>query len=129
MKLNLITNESKFVAFISDINLKKSLDPLIIKKIDTLINEYAVVVFRNQDVNDFEQTRFTKYFGSIEASGKKSNITKIVDRRLSLDLADVSNLDKNNIPFTLNDPRRIFNLGNRLWHSDSSFKEIQAKYS
>ena len=38
-------------------------------------------------------------------------------------------LDKNNKPFTQNDPRRIFNLGNRLWHTDSSFKEIPAKYS
>jgi alpha-ketoglutarate-dependent 2,4-dichlorophenoxyacetate dioxygenase len=29
----------------------------------------------------------------------------------------------------LNDPRRIFNLGNRLWHTDSSFKPVPAKYS
>jgi len=48
---------------------------------------------------------------------------------LSTDLADVSNLDKNNKPFSQNDPRRIFNLGNRLWHTDSSFKSIPAKYS
>ncbi|MDC3141681.1 TauD/TfdA family dioxygenase, partial [Alphaproteobacteria bacterium] len=54
---------------------------------------------------------------------------KAKDRRLSTDLADVSNLDKNNKPFTQDDPRRIFNLGNRLWHTDSSFKQIPAKYS
>lgn len=45
------------------------------------------------------------------------------------ELADVSNLDKDNNPFTINDPRRIFNLGNRLWHTDSSFKSVPAKYS
>ena len=64
-----------------------------------------------------------------EFAGKTSNITKAKDRRLSTDLADVSNLDKNNKPFSQNDPRRIFNLGNRLWHTDSSFKAIPAKYS
>ena len=27
------------------------------------------------------------------------------------------------------DRRRLFGLGNRLWHSDSSFKAVPAKYS
>ena len=43
--------------------------------------------------------------------------------------ADVSNLDKNNRPFARDDRRRLFAIGNRLWHSDSSFKETPAKYS
>ena len=118
-----------FVGFVSEIDLKKSLDNNLIKKIDNAINKFSVLVFKNQNINDNEQVRFTKYFGQIEASGNKSNITKAEDRRLSTDLADVSNLDKNNKPFTQNDPRRIFNLGNRLWHTDSSFKKIPAKYS
>lgn len=118
-----------FVAFVSDVDLKNELETDQVKELDTAINKFSVLVFKNQNLNDEQQVRFTKYFGEIEASGNKSNITKAKDRRLSTDLADVSNLDKNNKPFTQNDPRRIFNLGNRLWHTDSSFKEIPAKYS
>jgi len=118
-----------FVGFVSDINLKEILSDTLIRELDTAVNKYAVLVFQNQNITDDEQVRFTEYFGKIEASGKTSNITKDKDRRLSSDLADVSNLDKDNKPFTLNDPRRIFNLGNRLWHTDSSFKPVPAKYS
>jgi alpha-ketoglutarate-dependent 2,4-dichlorophenoxyacetate dioxygenase len=118
-----------FVGFVSDINLKEILSDNLIKELDTAVNKYAVLIFKDQNITDDEQVRFTEYFGKIEASGKTSNITKDKDRRLSSDLADVSNLDKDNKPFTLNDPRRIFNLGNRLWHTDSSFKPVPAKYS
>ena len=118
-----------FVGFISEIDLKNPLSDLLIKEIDDAINKYAVLVFKDQNINNEDQIRFTQYFGKIEASGKTSNITKASDRRLPTELADVSNLDKDNNPFTINDPRRIFNLGNRLWHTDSSFKSIPAKYS
>ena len=129
MNIETRTEFPDFVGFVSEIDLKKSLDNNLIKEIDNAINKFSVLVFKNQNINDNEQVRFTKYFGQIEASGNKSNITKAEDRRLSTDLADVSNLDKNNKPFTQNDPRRSFNLGNRLWHTDSSFKKIPAKYS
>ena len=129
MNIETRTEFPDFVGFVSEIDLKKSLDNNLIKEIDNAINKFSVLVFKNQNINDNEQVRFTKYFGQIEASGNKSNITKAEDRRLSTDLADVSNLDKNNKPFTQHDPRRIFNLGNRLWHTDSSFKKIPAKYS
>jgi len=118
-----------FVGFISEIDLKNPLSDFLIKDIDDAINKYAVLVFKDQNINNEDQIRFTQYFGKIEVSGKTSNITKATDRRLPTELADVSNLDKDNKPFTINDPRRIFNLGNRLWHTDSSFKSIPAKYS
>ena len=129
MNVKTRTEYSNFVGFVYGVDLKKDLDIKIVKEIDNAINKLSVLVFKDQNIDDSEQVRFTKYFGEIEASGSKSNITKAKDRRLSTDLADVSNLDKNNKPFTKDDPRRIFNLGNRLWHTDSSFKEIPAKYS
>src|SRR5439155_140979 len=49
--------------------------------------------------------------------------------RLPTSFADVSNLDKHDKPFARDDRRRLFAIGNRLWHSDSSFKVIPAKYS
>jgi alpha-ketoglutarate-dependent 2,4-dichlorophenoxyacetate dioxygenase len=44
-------------------------------------------------------------------------------------MADVSNLDQHGRPLARDDRRRMFNLGNQLWHSDSSFRAIPAKYS
>ena len=129
MNVETRTESPNFVGFVYGVDLKKDLDIKIVKEIDNAINKLSVLVFKDQNIDDSEQVRFTKYFGEIEASGSKSNITKAKDRRLSTDLADVSNLDKNNKPLTKDDPRRIFNLGNRLWHTDSSFKEIPAKYS
>jgi alpha-ketoglutarate-dependent 2,4-dichlorophenoxyacetate dioxygenase len=129
MNVETRTEYPNFVGFVYGVDLKKDLDIKIVKEIDNAINKLSVLVFKDQNIDDSEQVKFTKYFGEIEASGSKSNITKAKDRRLSTDLADVSNLDKNNKPFTKDDPRRIFNLGNRLWHTDSSFKEIPAKYS
>lgn len=48
---------------------------------------------------------------------------------MSTDFADVSNLDRDDRPFAIDDRRRLFAIGNRLWHSDSSFKVVPAKYS
>ena len=112
MKIETRDTFPDFVGFVSNIDLRQKLDSKQIEEIDLSINKYSVIVFKDQDISDDDQVRFTKYFGAIEASGKTSNITKAKDRRLSTDLADVSNLDKNNKPFSQNDPRRIFNLGN-----------------
>ena len=42
---------------------------------------------------------------------------------------DVSNLGKDHKPLARDSRQRLFNLGNMLWHSDSSFRAIPAKYS
>ncbi|MBX5453655.1 MAG: TauD/TfdA family dioxygenase, partial [Acidobacteriia bacterium] len=44
-------------------------------------------------------------------------------------LVDISNLDVDGSILGAEDRRRLFNLGNRLWHSDSSFKKTPAMYS
>ncbi|HUB50458.1 MAG TPA: TauD/TfdA family dioxygenase, partial [Acetobacteraceae bacterium] len=52
------------------------------------------------------------------------------DRRgLPDEVNDISNLDRNNQVMARDDRKRLFSLGNRLWHSDSSFKAVPAKYS
>jgi alpha-ketoglutarate-dependent 2,4-dichlorophenoxyacetate dioxygenase len=42
---------------------------------------------------------------------------------------DISNLDVDGSLLAADDRRRMFALGNQLWHSDSSFKATPAKYS
>jgi len=56
-------------------------------------------------------------------------VTRLDQRRLSIEMSDISNLDQHGNMLAPNDRRRAFNLGNRLWHTDSSFKAVPAKYS
>lgn len=92
------------------------------------MDEYAVLVFRGQNLNDDQQMSLTLALGAIEQSTNNSLRAKS-DIRLPETFADVSNLDKNQHPFARDDRRRLFAIGNRLWHSDSSFKPTPAKYS
>ncbi len=97
--------------------------------IEAGMDEYAVLVFHGQNITDEPQQAFTRNFGDLERPGAVSNITKDHERRLDPLMADVSNLDSEHKPFRRNDRQRMFSLGNRLWHSDSSFRAIPAKYS
>lgn len=96
--------------------------------IDAGMDRYAVLVFRNQNITDDQQMAFTLNFGAIE-NAPGGNITKPHEYRLKSGMIDVSNLDKEGKPLARDDRRRMFNLGNRLWHSDSSFRAKPAKYS
>jgi alpha-ketoglutarate-dependent 2,4-dichlorophenoxyacetate dioxygenase len=96
--------------------------------IDAGMDRYAVLVFRGQNITDDQQMAFTLNFGEIE-NAKGGNITKAEEYRLKKGMVDVSNLDKEGKPLARDDRRRMFNLGNRLWHSDSSFRAKPAKYS
>ena len=92
------------------------------------MDRYAVLVFRDQAIDDDQQLAFTLNFGKIE-NAEGGNITKQSELRLKDGMVDVSNLDKDGKPLARSDRRRMFNLGNRLWHSDSSFRATPAKYS
>jgi alpha-ketoglutarate-dependent 2,4-dichlorophenoxyacetate dioxygenase len=46
-----------------------------------------------------------------------------------MEVNDISNLDRDGGVLARDDRRRLFALGNMLWHSDSSFKPTPAKYS
>src|SRR5258708_10733414 len=71
---------------------------------------------------------FTKSLGKIELT-TANNVTRLDQRRLSIEMSDISNLDQQGNMLARDDRRRAFNLGNRLWHTDSSFKAVPAKYS
>ena len=91
------------------------------------MDRYAVLVFHDQRFTDDQQKAFSRNFGPLEETAC-GNIVK-PGRRLDADMADVSNLGVDHKPLARDDRRRLFNLGNQLWHSDSSFKAIPAKYS
>jgi len=117
-----------FVGEVSGVDLRQPLTREEARAIDAGMDRYAVLVFRDQNITDDQQMEFTQNFGEIE-NAKGGNITKDHEYRLKKGMVDVSNLDKEGKPFARDDRRRMFNLGNRLWHSDSSFRAKPAKYS
>jgi alpha-ketoglutarate-dependent 2,4-dichlorophenoxyacetate dioxygenase len=113
---------------VAGIDLTKKLSREEVAAIDAGMDKYAVLVFHDQNVDDDQQIAFSSNFGTIEKA-VGSNIIKPEERRLRLELADISNIGKDNQLLARDDRRRMFNLGNRLWHSDSSFRSTPAKYS
>jgi alpha-ketoglutarate-dependent 2,4-dichlorophenoxyacetate dioxygenase len=113
---------------VSGADLTQPLAKADVAAIEAGMDRYAVLVFRDQRITDDQQMAFTQNFGAIE-NAKGGNITKDNEYRLKPGMVDVSNLDKDGKPLPRDDRRRMFNLGNRLWHSDSSFRAKPAKYS
>ncbi len=118
-----------FVGEVSGVDLTKPLTAAEAAAIEAGMDRYAVLIFHGQDITDEQQIEFSKNFGDLELPDNKSNIIKDHERRVRREIADVSNLGKDNEPLDRNDRRRFFNFGNQLWHSDSSFRVIPSKYS
>jgi alpha-ketoglutarate-dependent 2,4-dichlorophenoxyacetate dioxygenase len=117
-----------FAGEVSGADLRRPLTQDEVAAIEAGMDRYAVLVFRDQRIDDDQQMAFSRNFGELE-NPRGGNITKPNEFRLQQGMVDVSNLDKDGRPLARDDRRRMFNLGNRLWHSDSSFRAIPAKYS
>lgn len=116
-----------FVAEVSGLDLRLPLSPAQAASVEGAVDAHAVLVFRDQDLDDDQQIAFGRNFGPLEAEPATVDLHK---RRLAhAQMNDISNLDEHGRLLAADDRRRMFNLGNRLWHSDSSFKAIPAKYS
>ena len=119
---------SCFAAEVEGLDLRRPLSVDEVAGIHAGMDVYAVLVFHDQLIDDEQQLAFTRSLGEIEhAIG--TSLRAPDEYRLPTTFADVSNLDKDNRVFARDDRRRLFGIGNRLWHSDSSFKVVPAKYS
>ena len=117
-----------FFGEVSGVDLRKPLTPQEAADIEAGMDKYAVLLFRNQDITDEQQLAFALNFGERE-SARGGTVTKKEDYRLTSGLNDVSNLGKDGKPLPRDSRTHLFNLGNCLWHSDSSFRPIPAKFS
>jgi alpha-ketoglutarate-dependent 2,4-dichlorophenoxyacetate dioxygenase len=115
-----------FAAEAEGIDLTRPLSPDDVREVHAGMDEHAVLVFHGPRLTQEQQMAFTLSLGPIEDAG----LTGLRDGyRLPTTFADVSNIDKDDQVFARESRTRLFALGNRLWHSDSSFKVVPAKYS
>ena len=117
-----------FVGEVSGLDLRKPLTRDEAVEVEAGMDKYAVLVFHGQDITDEQQMAFALNFGERE-NPRGGNVTKKEDLRLDSGLNDVSNLGKDGMPLAKDHRQHLFNLGNCLWHSDSSFRPIPAKFS
>ena len=128
MALTIKPIQPTFAGEVSGVDLTKPLSHEEAAAIDEGMNRFGVLAFHGQNITDEQQIAFSRNFGEIENSAG-GNVTRPEQKRLNPLMNDVSNLGQDHKPLPRDDRRRLFNLGNQLWHSDSSFRAIPAKFS
>jgi alpha-ketoglutarate-dependent 2,4-dichlorophenoxyacetate dioxygenase len=129
MSLSIRQLHPVFVGEVEGIDCRKPLSPEEVAAIDRGMDHYAVLVFRDQKISDEQQIAFTRQFGELENYNTPGHVRRREDHRLGPGIADFSNLDKHGNIMSDEDRVWFFKLGDRLWHSDSSFRPVPAKYS
>ena len=118
-----------FVGEISGIDVSRPLSPSDHRAIVDAIDRYAVVVFHGQKLDDATQIAFASQFGPVESSAAKLRQRDVKHRLASNEIADISNLDSEGKVLQPEARRRLDWLGNRLWHTDASFRRVPGALS
>jgi alpha-ketoglutarate-dependent 2,4-dichlorophenoxyacetate dioxygenase len=127
MALKLTPLHPILAAEASGIDLRETPDAATCAAVHAAMDRYGVLVFRDQRIDDDQQMAFGSALGPLEQG---RGVVDIEKQRLKYkQMADISNIDLDGQLLAADDRRRMFNLGNQLWHSDSSFKATPAKYS
>jgi alpha-ketoglutarate-dependent 2,4-dichlorophenoxyacetate dioxygenase len=121
-----------FAAEITGADLAAPPGAELARAIEEIMDRHAVSVLPGQFIDDAQQVRFARLFGELEVRPLQ-RLRKLVpdagDRINHREIFDVSNLDDDGNPLATEDDRRIYSLANRLWHTDSSFRQVSATYS
>ncbi|WP_149535332.1 TauD/TfdA dioxygenase family protein [Siccirubricoccus phaeus] len=116
-----------FVGEVSGVDLRQGITAAEAVAIEAGMDRFGVLVFHDQDIDDQQQLAFSRHFGPLETA--TGDIVQGEARRLPVEVNDISNLERSGKVMARDDRKRLFSLGNMLWHSDSSFKPTPAKYS
>jgi len=116
-----------FGAEVQGFDMREPIDAARALIFEHAIDQYAVLVFPQQQVDDTQQLVFTANFGPPDIGRKKA--VKTADSRVPPEIIDLSNLDENGYVIDATHRRVLSLLGTRLWHTDSSYQRPAAKFS
>src|SRR5580692_7822719 len=116
-----------FAAEIGDVDLSQPIAPADFQAIREAFTTYSVLIFPDQHLSQDQHLDFARLFGPLETTIALHR--KDAKLRVRKEFADVSNLDPENNVWGKDSRQRMFQLGNRLWHTDSSFKRVPARAS
>jgi len=116
-----------FAAVASGLDLTQPLSAEEVCEIDAGMNQYAVLVFRNQPLDEDQQIRFARSLGPLDLGLLK--LKRNPSRFKHAELIDISNVGIDDAVAPREHAKIVGNLANQLWHSDSSFQRPRARYS
>jgi len=118
----------QFVAEVSAVDLRRVDDRKTLGEVRQGMDEYAVLVFRDQPFTDAEQLNFAQRLdGQLHS---RTGAAVVGKSRLGNEaLTDISNVNETGEVLPPDDRRRMYGLGNRLWHTDASFVDPPGRYS
>jgi len=113
---------------VSPVDLRQVHDRATLERLRAGMDEFGVLVFRNQPFTDAEQLAFAERFdGTLHV---KPGAAALKANRFGNDaIADISNVDNSGKILAADDRKRMYSLGNRLWHTDASFQDPAGRYS
>jgi alpha-ketoglutarate-dependent 2,4-dichlorophenoxyacetate dioxygenase len=85
-------------------------------------NEHSLLLFRGQAIGDDVQVAFSRRFGPLETTIR----TVVSQARYRPEISNLANVDDEDRLIPAGDTRNLFNAGNQMWHTDSSFKRVPA---
>ena len=127
MTLSITPLHPLFAAEASGVDLRRPLDAATIDAIDAAMDKVAVLVFRDQPLDQGEQIACSKQFGPLDAGLRKA--TGAPTRFKYDELIDIGNVALDGTVADRENTKLIGVLANQLWHADSTFQDVPVKYS
>jgi alpha-ketoglutarate-dependent 2,4-dichlorophenoxyacetate dioxygenase len=121
MTISLFPVTERFAAEVGEVDLSQPLDGATLQAVRDAFATYAVLVFPAQSLTIEQHLAFASNFGPLETTVRLS-MPKSGKMRVREEIADIANLDASGKLWHKNSRARLFQMGNRLWHTDSSFK-------
>ncbi len=126
MKLDVKKLGGCFVAEVDGVDFSSPVPAAAVAEIIGVLDRFGVAVFRDTGLDDLRHIEFSRQFGRLETAPKLFDAQST--RFAYPELFDAGNLDREGRILT-DERRRIYNRGNALWHTDSSFNPHRAAYS
>jgi alpha-ketoglutarate-dependent 2,4-dichlorophenoxyacetate dioxygenase len=120
MALTVYPVTPSFVAEVGDVDLAQPLAAADLDAIKNAFWKYSVLIFPDQDLTPDQHLAFAEKFGPVEVDRVLD--PKVTQHRLGAAFADISNLAADGRIWAQDSRERMYKAGNRLWHTDSSFK-------
>lgn len=116
-----------FACEVGDVDLTRPLPDATLRAVRDAFATFAVLVFPSQALTVDQHLDFARHFGPLERSVQTAMPGETL--RVRPEIADIANLTADGRVWGADHRLRLFQLGNRLWHTDSSFKQPTGRVS
>jgi len=124
MALTIYPITDNFAAEVGDVDLSQPLDDITFEAIQQAFWRYAVLIFPGQTLSQPQHMAFASRFGPLEPGSASDR--KDTAQRIAPQLTDVSNLEVDQGLWGAQSRKRLFQMSNRMWHTDASFRRTPA---